>query len=111
MIRSNDPMKDPNTADLSIEEWEAVHVSGEDHDAGVCPWCCGDIEEAEAPEAEKKTVPVEEWQMFPEMDWAEYLDRPEPLYLAEDEKTILTLGGKKVGTMNEDGSVEWVENK
>lgn len=111
MIRSDDPMRDPNTPDgeMTVADWERVHLSGEDHDAGLCPWCCGDMEEAAAAEAAapKPKVPPEEWQMFPAMDWAEYLAGDPPLYLADDEKTVLGVGGKKVGTLNEDGSVDW----
>ncbi len=54
-------------------------------------------------------VPVAEWQMWPESDWAEYLSGPVPLRFAEDEKTILGTGGKTVGTLNDDGTVDWVE--
>lgn len=106
MIRSNDPMRDPNVpdGDKTVADWERVHLSGEEHDAGMCPWCCGWMEEAADQPA---TVPVSEWQMFPEMDWAEYLSGKAPVYLADDEKTVLGVGGVKVGTLNEDGSVAW----
>lgn len=109
MIRSDDPMRDPNVpdGDRTVADWERVHLSGEDHDAGMCPWCCGLAEAVETPEAPEPKVPASEWQMFPEMDWAEYLAGEAPVYLADDEKTILGVGGKKVGTLNEDGSVAW----
>lgn len=54
----------------------------------------------------KPEVPISQWQVYPQSDWAD-LSGPPPLYLAEDGKTIFGVGGKKVGTYNEDGSVTW----
>lgn len=113
MIRSNDPNEDPNVPveRMTVADWERVHVSGEPHDAGMCPWCCGTMEEAEAKDAPEPAIPASEWQAFPEEDWAEYLSGDAPVYLAADEKTVLGTGGVKVGTLNEDGSVDWEKDK
>ena len=66
----------------------------------------GDMDEVAQGDASSPGIPPSEWQVFPENDWAE-LSGPPPLYLAEDGKTMFGVGGKKVGTLNDDGSVDW----
>lgn len=102
--------KDPD--ERSIGDWREAHISGEPHDPETCPWCEISEAETEEPKSEEpKSVPVENWQMFPEMDWAEYLSGPEPLYLADDERTVLGVGGRVVGTLNDDGTIDYVDNE
>ena len=119
MIHSDDPMDNPNddgqeeTPEITVDRWHEIHDSGQPHDAMMCPWCGEESEISEAAAAEEKAagVPMDKWIVYPVMDSVEYMDRPIPIRFSEDGKSVLSTGNKVVGTVAEDGTITWSDEK
>ena len=54
---------------------------------------------------------MDKWVVYPVMDSVEYMDRPIPIRFSEDGKSVLSTGNKVVGTVAEDGTITWSDEK
>lgn len=93
MIRSDNPLDDPNDDDLpiipaeTVARWHEIHDAGQPHNEEMCPWCGDDEELAEAASA-PSGVPLDKWSVWPVMDSVEYMDRARPRYRRADGKVV-----------------------